>query len=105
MIREYVGALSFGGEVPPINIDDEERPPEAIRKAWEQMRQVLPIGSALGTLGGVLTIAALTTAMEFQSVHAYIQQVVAGLILILLVVLDRTVRPGPRTHAAAGASG
>lgn len=62
-------------------------------------------GSALGTLGGVLTIAALTTAMEFQSVPAYIQQVVAGLILILLVVLDRTVRPGPRTHAAAGASG
>ncbi|WP_029059295.1 ABC transporter permease [Stappia stellulata] len=62
-------------------------------------------GSALGTLGGVLTIAALTTAMEFQSVPAYIQQVVSGLILILLVVLDRTVRPGPRTHAAAGASG
>ncbi|MEX4009357.1 ABC transporter permease [Neoaquamicrobium sediminum] len=62
-------------------------------------------GSALGTLGGVLTIAALTTAMEFQSVPAYIQQVVAGLILILLVVLDRTVRPGPRTHAAAVASG
>lgn len=62
-------------------------------------------GSALGTLGGVLTIAALTTAMEFQSVPAYIQQVVIGLILILLVVLDRTVRPGPRTHAAAGVSG
>lgn len=61
-------------------------------------------GSALGTLGGVLTIASLTTAMEFQSVPAYIQQVVAGAILILLVVLDRTVRPGPRSHAAAGAS-
>jgi ribose transport system permease protein len=53
-------------------------------------------GSALGTLGGVLTIAALTTAMEFQSVPAYMQQVASGLILILLVVLDRTVRTGRR---------
>lgn len=61
-------------------------------------------GSALGTLGGVLTMASLTTAMEFQSVPAYVQQVVAGLMLILLVVLDRTVRARPRTHAAAVAS-
>lgn len=58
-------------------------------------------GSALGTLGGVITIAALTTAMEFQSVPAYVQQVVAGLILILLVVLDRTTRSGSRNHVAA----
>jgi ribose/xylose/arabinose/galactoside ABC-type transport system permease subunit len=58
-------------------------------------------GSALGTLGGVLTIAALTVAMEFQSVPAYVQQVVTGLILILLVVFDRTVRPGVRTHGSA----
>lgn len=49
-------------------------------------------GSALGTLGGILTIASLTTAMEFQSVPAYAQQVVTGLILILLVVLDRNIR-------------
>lgn len=49
-------------------------------------------GSALGTLGGVLTIAALTTAMEFQSVPAYVQQVVIGTTLILLVVLDRTIK-------------
>jgi ribose/xylose/arabinose/galactoside ABC-type transport system permease subunit len=56
-------------------------------------------GSALGTLGGVLTITALTTAMEFQSVPAYVQQIVTGSILILLVVLDRTIRPGPRSHA------
>ncbi|TPJ50801.1 MULTISPECIES: ABC transporter permease [unclassified Mesorhizobium] len=48
-------------------------------------------GSALGTLGGVLTIGSLTIAMEFQSVPAYVQQVVSGLILILLVVLDRAV--------------
>ena len=57
-------------------------------------------GSALGTLGGVLTITALTTAMEFQSIPAYVQQVVMGSILILLVVLDRTIRPGPQAHAA-----
>ena len=61
-------------------------------------------GSAMGTLGGVLTIAALTTAMEFRSVPAYVQQVVEGVILILLVVLDRTVRTGGRTHAAAVAA-
>lgn len=52
-------------------------------------------GSALGTLGGILTIASMTTAMEFQSVPAYVQQVVSGLILILLVVLDRTIRTKP----------
>lgn len=57
-------------------------------------------GSALGTLGGVLTITALTTAMEFQSIPAYVQQVVMGSILILLVVLDRTIRPGARAPAA-----
>jgi ribose/xylose/arabinose/galactoside ABC-type transport system permease subunit len=38
--------------------------------------------------------------MEFQSVPAYVQQVVTGLILILLVVLDRTVRRGSRTHGS-----
>jgi ribose/xylose/arabinose/galactoside ABC-type transport system permease subunit len=52
-------------------------------------------GSALGTLGGILTIASLTTAMEFQSVPAYVQQVVSGLILMFLVVLDRTFRTRP----------
>ncbi|MBA3518167.1 MAG: ABC transporter permease, partial [Rhizobiales bacterium] len=56
-------------------------------------------GSALGTLGGILTIAVLTTALEFQSVPAYIQQIVLGLILILLVVLDRTVRTRPDSGA------
>lgn len=62
-------------------------------------------GSALGTLGGVLTITALTTAMEFQSIPAYVQQVVMGSILILLVVLDRTIRPGPRSYDAQVARG
>lgn len=62
-------------------------------------------GSALGTLGGVLTIAALTTAMEFESVPAYFQQVVTGGILILLVVLDRTVRTSGRSHGAMAPGG
>lgn len=57
-------------------------------------------GSALGTLGGVLTITALTTAMEFQSIPAYVQQMVMGSILILLVVLDRTIRPRQSGHGA-----
>ncbi|WP_200812441.1 ABC transporter permease [Roseisalinus antarcticus] len=61
-------------------------------------------GSALGTLGGVLTIAALTTAMEFQSVPAYVQRVVAGLILILLVLFDRTVPTNRRTNSAVTAA-
>jgi ribose/xylose/arabinose/galactoside ABC-type transport system permease subunit len=47
--------------------------------------------SALGTLGGVLTLGALTTAMEFQNIPAYIQQIVAGLILLLLILLDQVV--------------
>lgn len=59
-------------------------------------------GSALGTLGGVLTIAALTAAMEFQSVPAYVQQVVSGSILILLVVLDRNVRSIPLRASRIG---
>lgn len=47
--------------------------------------------SALGTLGGVLTLGALTTAMEFQNIPAYTQQIVAGFILLLLILLDRIV--------------
>jgi ribose/xylose/arabinose/galactoside ABC-type transport system permease subunit len=46
-------------------------------------------GSALGTLGGVVTLGMLTTAMEYRSVPAYWQQVVLGVILIALVLLDR----------------
>jgi ribose/xylose/arabinose/galactoside ABC-type transport system permease subunit len=49
--------------------------------------------SGLGTLGGVLTLAALTTAMEFQSVPAYVQEIVTGAILLVLVVLDRIAAP------------
>lgn len=47
------------------------------------------VGSALGTLGGLLTLAALTTAMEYQSIPAYVQDIVTGVILILLILLDR----------------
>lgn len=52
-------------------------------------------GSALGTLGGVVTLAALTTVMEFRSVPAYWQQVVTGTILIVLVLLDRALADRP----------
>ncbi len=48
-------------------------------------------GSALGTLGGLLVIAVLTTAMEFSNVPAYIQNIVTGVILLLLILLDRFV--------------
>ena len=54
------------------------------------------IGSALGTLGGLLTLAALTTAMEYQSIPAYVQDIVTGAILLLLILLDRL------THAKRG---
>jgi ribose/xylose/arabinose/galactoside ABC-type transport system permease subunit len=47
--------------------------------------------TVLGTLGGVLTLGALTTAMEFQNIPAYIQQIVSGLILLLLILLDQLV--------------
>lgn len=47
------------------------------------------VGSALGTLGGLLTLAALTTAMEYQSIPSYIQDIVTGVILLLLILLDR----------------
>lgn len=47
------------------------------------------VGSALGTLGGLLTLAALTTAMEYQSIPAYVQDIVTGTILIILILLDR----------------
>jgi ribose/xylose/arabinose/galactoside ABC-type transport system permease subunit len=54
------------------------------------------IGSALGTLGGLLTLASLTTAMEYQSVPAYVQDIVTGVILLLLILLDRL------THSKRG---
>ncbi len=48
-------------------------------------------GSALGTLGGLLTIAFLVTAMEYQNVPAYVQDIVTGAILLLLIILDTAV--------------
>ena len=52
--------------------------------------------SAFGTLGGVLTLGAITTALEFQNVPAFIQQIVAGAILLLLILLDRALSSGKR---------
>lgn len=47
--------------------------------------------SALGTLGGVLTLGVMTTSLEFQNVPSYIQQVAQGLLLLLLILLDQLV--------------
>ena len=60
-------------------------------------------GSALGTLGGLLTIAALTTAMEYQSVPSYLQAIVTGVILLLLILLDRTVSGSQRRDVTLAA--
>lgn len=60
-------------------------------------------GSAMGTLGGLLTIAALTTAMEYQSVPAYLQDIVTGVILLLLILLDRTVSGSKRRDVTLAA--
>lgn len=48
-------------------------------------------GSALGALGGLLIMAMLVTAMEFRGVPAYVQDIVMGAILLLLILLDRFV--------------
>jgi len=48
-------------------------------------------GSAIGTLGGLLVMATLTTVMEFKNVPAFIQDIVTGVILLLLILLDRFV--------------
>lgn len=46
-------------------------------------------GSSLATLGGVLALGALTTLMEFQGVPSFTQAIYTGLLLILLITLDR----------------
>ena len=45
-------------------------------------------GSAIGTIGGVMTLAALTAAMNYDSVEVYTQEIVVGFVLVLLVVVD-----------------
>ncbi|MBH0081888.1 ABC transporter permease [Salinibacterium sp. SWN167] len=48
-------------------------------------------GSSLATLGGVLALGALTTALEYNGVPSYTQAIYTGLLLILLISLDRIV--------------
>ena len=48
-------------------------------------------GSSLATLGGVLALGALTTLLEYNGVPSYTQAVYTGLLLILLITLDRIV--------------
>ncbi|NDK31842.1 ABC transporter permease [Nesterenkonia haasae] len=54
-------------------------------------------GSALGTLGGVLVLAAITTTLEYESVASYYQNIVTGTILLILILLDRIASDSPRS--------
>jgi ribose transport system permease protein len=57
-------------------------------------------GSALGTLDGVATVGALTTALEYASVPAYTQQIIIGVILIFLIIMDRLALAARTRHTA-----
>ncbi|CAG7616580.1 ABC transporter permease [Leucobacter soli] len=48
-------------------------------------------GSSLATLGGVVALGALTMMLEFNGVPSYTQAIYTGLILIVLITLDRLV--------------
>lgn len=58
-------------------------------------------GSSLATLGGVLALGGLTTMLEFNGVPSYTQAIYTGVLLIILITLDRLVsndsRPASRT--------
>ncbi len=57
-------------------------------------------GKVLGTLLGVLTIAVVQTAMNLLKIGSYQQQVVLGMILLLVVLLDLLKRRGWRALLA-----
>lgn len=58
-------------------------------------------GSSLATLGGVLALGGLTMMLEFNGVPSYTQAIYTGVLLIILITLDRLVssdsRPASRT--------
>lgn len=58
-------------------------------------------GSSLATLGGVLALGALTMTLEFNGIPSYTQAIYTGVLLIILITLDRLVsndsRPTSRT--------
>ncbi len=62
-------------------------------------------GSSLATLGGVVAFGALTTLSEYNGVPSYTQAVYTGLILILLITLDKVASggEGKTTRARRGA--
>jgi ribose/xylose/arabinose/galactoside ABC-type transport system permease subunit len=63
-------------------------------------------GSAFGTLGGVVTVGAMTTAFEYASVPAYTQQIAIGTILVFLIIMDRlALAARTRRSAESGTSG
>lgn len=53
-------------------------------------------GSSLATLGGVLALGALTMMLEFAGVPSYTQAIYTGVLLIVLITLDRLVSGGAR---------
>ena len=57
-------------------------------------------GKVLGTLLGVLTIAVVQTAMNLLKIGSHEQQVVLGMILLLVVLLDLLKRRGWRALLA-----
>lgn len=64
-------------------------------------------GSSLATLGGVVALGALTILSEYNGIPSYTQAVYTGLILILLITLDRLASGGEgkttRTRRSVGA--
>lgn len=53
------------------------------------------VGSALGSLGGLLCIGLLGNALNLFDVPAYYQRIAQGLLLLLLVVLERVAHRAP----------
>lgn len=62
-------------------------------------------GSSLATFGGVIALGALTALLEYNGVPSYTQAVYTGLLLILLITVDRLVSGDgtttSRTHRRA----
>ena len=67
------------------------------------------VGSAIGSLGGLLCIGLLGNGLNLFDVPAYYQRIAQGLLLLLLVVLERlahrTQEPSARVLAYRGQSG
>ena len=58
-------------------------------------------GSSLATLGGVLALGGLTMMLEFNGVPSYTQAIYTGVLLIILITLDRLVSSDTRLTSRA----